>query len=143
MLTVVGDGFLGFRLLACVHGSAAYKAVIPALISTGLLLTLHYTYELPNSIEEGRWFGHPYPLASVVVAFTFLLTFKVSAIMAFFRDAEYRVIGALPILCFRITNKKFVPKQYRLSHVKCSFSYNRVSTRCIFPQSLMLIVVPY
>lgn len=76
MLTV-RDGFLGFRLLARVHGSAAYKAFIPSLVSTGILLILHYVVDLPNSVDD-RWFGHPYPLASVVVAFTFLLTFKCS-----------------------------------------------------------------
>jgi len=76
MLTV-NDGFLGIRLLARIHGSAAYKAFIPSLVSTGLLLILHFVFELPSSADD-RWFGHPYPLASVVVAFTFLLTFKCS-----------------------------------------------------------------
>jgi len=88
-MITVSDGFFGIGLLTRVHGSAAYKAFIPSLISTSLLLTLHFAVQAPSSDIEDRWFGHPYPLASIVVAFTFLLTFKVRLLHSL-SDTIYR-----------------------------------------------------
>jgi len=70
--------FFGLKILSRIHGSAAYKSFVPSLVSSGFLLLIHFFLEEPNSNGNERWFGHPYPLSSMVVAFTFLLTFKCS-----------------------------------------------------------------
>lgn len=67
-----------FTTLFRIHGSALYKGIIPASFSTCILLLLAYTCDdISYNIEE-RWFTHPYPIAAMIAAFTFLLTFKLS-----------------------------------------------------------------
>lgn len=61
------------QVLLRFHGSAAYKALTPALLSSAVYLILFYT---TNLHVEANIFDHPYPMAALIVAFTFLLTFK-------------------------------------------------------------------
>ena len=80
MLTMIdyGHGIQIYETLFRVDGSALYKGVIPALLSTVILLILEFFAEEPTHELETRWFAHPYPIASMISAFTFLLTFKCS-----------------------------------------------------------------
>ncbi len=78
MITYHQGKFVFFRSLFRVHGSALHRAIIPSLLSTAILLTLeYYSYE-PTPDDIDRWFTHPYPIACLMAAFTFLLTFKCS-----------------------------------------------------------------
>jgi hypothetical protein len=67
-----------FRSLLRVHGSALYRALVPSLFSSGILLVLEFTSDEPSYEVASRWIQHPYPITCMMVAFTFLLTFKCS-----------------------------------------------------------------
>ena len=67
-----------YQTLFRVHGSALYKGIVPALLSTLFLLILEFASDEPNHDIDTRWFSHPYPIAAMVAFFTFLLTFKCS-----------------------------------------------------------------
>ena len=77
-MIVYGHGSKIYQTLFRVHGSALYKGTIPAVFSTTILLILKCFTEEPTHELEYRWFAHPYPIASMVAAFTFLLSFKCS-----------------------------------------------------------------
>ena len=67
-----------FGILFRVHGSALYKALLPSFISTSFYLTLYYLYPDAEDLDlvEDRTLSHPYVVAALVAAFTFLLTFR-------------------------------------------------------------------
>ena len=88
-MIVYGGGVLGFGVLFRVHGSAAYKAILPSIFSTCILLAFEFGLGRVHSEEGLNWFGHPYPLASLIVAFTFLLTFKCT--YAYNRVSKYHI----------------------------------------------------
>ena len=77
-MIVYGHGSKIYQTLFRIHGSALYKGTIPAVFSTTILLILKFFTEEPTHELEYRWFAHPYPIASMVAAFTFLLSFKCS-----------------------------------------------------------------
>lgn len=70
-------GSFSFPLLFRLHGSAVFRALIPSLISTALYAIFFHTYDFEAG-EEDPLFDHPYPVAVLIAAFTFLLTFKAS-----------------------------------------------------------------
>jgi len=67
----------GFDLLFRFHGSALARALVPAITSTVLMLIFYYAFDLDLS-ESNDWNVNtdPYPLTTLLVAFTFLLTFR-------------------------------------------------------------------
>mmetsp|Transcript_19275 Transcript_19275/g.44901 ORF Transcript_19275/g.44901 Transcript_19275/m.44901 type:complete len:94 (+) Transcript_19275:17-298(+) len=67
-------GAFGFLILLRLHGSAAFKSLTPAVLSTAIFIIIWNTTDLENE----RLLVHPYPMAALMVAFTFLLTFKAS-----------------------------------------------------------------
>jgi hypothetical protein len=77
-MIVYPQGTAIYQTLYRIHGSALYKGLLPALLSTGFLLLLKFTIDEPNALVDERWFIHPYPIAAMLAAFTFLLTFKCS-----------------------------------------------------------------
>jgi Na+-transporting NADH:ubiquinone oxidoreductase subunit NqrB len=72
MITYANSEF-GLRILTRVHGSALYKSVLPALISTVIYRAIAFMTEGSDSDEL---FLHPYPMQALVTAFTFLLVFR-------------------------------------------------------------------
>lgn len=62
-----------FQALLRFHGSAAYKAVIPSFFSVLVFILLDFTTDLNN---DPNMVQHPYALGALIVAFTFLLSFK-------------------------------------------------------------------
>jgi predicted membrane chloride channel (bestrophin family) len=77
------DGVFGFSILFRIHGSAIYKALTPAVISStiyGLLYLL-----IPSSTWHYPLFVHPYPMTALVTAFTFLLVFRA--------NCKYFIVG--------------------------------------------------
>jgi predicted membrane chloride channel (bestrophin family) len=67
----------GANLLLRFHGSAAAKAILPAAISTGILLIIKFGLELQlENNEDWRVQTHPYPFGVLIGVFTFLLTFR-------------------------------------------------------------------
>lgn len=72
MITYVNSSF-GIRILLRVHGSALYKSVLPALISTIIYMSIVYT---TDPVKMHGLFLHPYPMQALVTAFTFLLVFR-------------------------------------------------------------------
>uniref|UniRef100_A0A7S4K9I6 Uncharacterized protein n=1 Tax=Odontella aurita TaxID=265563 RepID=A0A7S4K9I6_9STRA len=78
-MIVYDTSLWGFRILLRGHGSALYKAFLPATVSTAILLGIYFG----NSVDfedrsEYKLFDHPYALGVFVVAYTFTLTFKLS-----------------------------------------------------------------
>lgn len=69
-----------YQTIFRVHGSALYKSFLPALLSTGILVAISFSSSdvPPHTQQDDRWFHHPYPIAALISAFTFLLTFKTS-----------------------------------------------------------------
>ena len=74
------NSLFGINVLCRIHGSAAYKACIPALFSSALILI--YIKISDNQISENndhRLVGsHPYTVGSFVAFFSFLLTFRLN-----------------------------------------------------------------
>ena len=73
------DSLFGFHLIFRVHGSAVWKASLPALLSTFILLV----YELLSEfgIENNylnRITEHVYTITAYVSFFSFLLTFRLN-----------------------------------------------------------------
>jgi hypothetical protein len=67
----------GFRLLTRAHGSAAYRAIIPSLFSTSILLI--GVYGFGNPIDENDVdpiINDPYSIGVFVAFFTFLISFE-------------------------------------------------------------------
>ena len=71
MIPYVNSSF-GIRILGRVHGSALYKSILPALISTIIYVAIAFSF---NEIDH-EIFIHPYPMQALVTAFTFLLVFR-------------------------------------------------------------------
>ena len=70
-------GAYGFRILFRLHGSAAFKSLTPALFSTAVYVA--FNFAVPGLFEDSfELFDHPYPLAALISAFSFMLTFKAS-----------------------------------------------------------------
>jgi nucleoid-associated protein YgaU len=55
-------------------GSAVFKSLTPALVSSIIYLILYYLLELEE--EGNEILEHPYPMGALVAAFTFLLAFR-------------------------------------------------------------------
>ena len=67
----------GLDLLLRLHGSAAARALVPAITSTVLMIICYYAFDLDLS-QSKSWKvnSDPYPLAALTAAFTFLLAFR-------------------------------------------------------------------
>jgi predicted membrane chloride channel (bestrophin family) len=82
MITYESD-FFGFKILLQVHGSAVYRAVVPALLSTLLLVVVasawpnSHWYSNDNENDQGQTL-HPYTITIYVNAFSLLLTFRLN-----------------------------------------------------------------
>jgi len=72
MIPYVNRSF-GLETLKRAHGSALYKSLLPALISTAIYLYIAFNTDA-TVMEE--LFIHPYPMQALVTAFTFLLVFR-------------------------------------------------------------------
>lgn len=73
MIKYYGGSF-GLEVILRLHGSAAFKSITPAALSTIIYVILFHTTDLTyNAI-----LGHPYPIGALIAAFSFLLTFKMS-----------------------------------------------------------------
>jgi predicted membrane chloride channel (bestrophin family) len=68
------SGIFGFSILFRVHGSAIYKALTPAAVSSTIYLVLYGTVD--QTVWHKPLFVHPYPITALVAAFTFLLVFR-------------------------------------------------------------------
>lgn len=68
------EGAFGFQILFRLHGSAVFKAVMPALLSSAIYLVLFHASDLEE--EGNEIMDHPYPMGALVGAFTFLLSFR-------------------------------------------------------------------
>ena len=74
----------GLWLLTRVHGSALYKSLLPAVISTVMYFVIAHTARKVGTEEDVfEIFIHPYPMNALVTAFTFLLVFR----------ANYRLVS--------------------------------------------------
>lgn len=65
----------GFGSILMVHGSAAYKTVIPALVSVLILLTFSWT-----GVDNGTryFFQHPYAIGAMISFIGLMLTFRLN-----------------------------------------------------------------
>lgn len=68
-------GAYGFLILFRVHGSAVYKALTPALLSSVVFGFLYYFVDIHSS-SDVQLLQHPYPMTALISAFTFLLSFR-------------------------------------------------------------------
>jgi len=65
----------GFHLLPRAHGSAVYKAVLPASVSTAILLIGAYGSGTPPG-EDVNVISNPYAIGVFIAFFTYLVTFR-------------------------------------------------------------------
>jgi len=71
------NGSFGVRILGRIHGSALWKSILPAFISTVIYLLMFYCSKYSKKTPNSELlFLHPYPLGALVTAFTFLLVFR-------------------------------------------------------------------
>jgi predicted membrane chloride channel (bestrophin family) len=74
MITYIGGSF-GFNVLFRVHGSAVYKSLTPALLSSVVYLMLYRVVGFSYT-ESPPLFLNPYPITALVASYTFLLIFR-------------------------------------------------------------------
>ena len=55
-------------------GSAVFKSIIPALLSSGIYIALYHTLDLEE--DNAQIMDHPYPMGALIAAFTYLLSFR-------------------------------------------------------------------
>jgi len=67
----------GFQDLTRIHGSALYKAVLPAAVST-LFLTLLDLFTPASDTIATMLMWHPYAVGALIVFYSFLLTFRLN-----------------------------------------------------------------
>lgn len=67
--------FFWILIVFLVAGSALYKALLPALISSAIYILLSYSVDINNSGEKNLLL-HPYPIGALISALTFLLAFR-------------------------------------------------------------------
>lgn len=65
----------GFHLLPRAHGSAVYRAILPAAISTSILLIGVYGFDTPTG-EGVTIVANPYAIGVFIAFFTYLVTFR-------------------------------------------------------------------
>jgi len=70
------NGLFGLWMMFRLHGSAAFRALIPSSISVAILLGIFYGGDVLLMPRNDDWLSHPYAIGAMMVAFTFLLTFK-------------------------------------------------------------------
>ena len=67
----------GVHLLTRLHGSATYKATIPAAVSTSILLIGIYGFDNPIAgNDQDRILLNPYTIGVFISFFTYLITFR-------------------------------------------------------------------
>lgn len=92
-MIVYENGFLGLGSLSRIHGSSVYKVIIPALVSTLLLIGYHYFPFVLNSYNNNnddstdnnnnndnniQIIENPYTIGVLIAFYTFLLTFRLN-----------------------------------------------------------------
>lgn len=65
-------GPFGLNVLWRLHGSAVFKSVVPAFLSTIIYVVLFET----TRDEDEPLFLHPYPIGALIAALTFLLSYR-------------------------------------------------------------------
>jgi predicted membrane chloride channel (bestrophin family) len=65
-------GPFGLNVLWRLHGSAVFKSIVPAIISTIIYALLFET----TGKEDEILFLHPYPIIALIAALTFLLSYR-------------------------------------------------------------------
>ena len=77
MITYDKSAF-GLNLILRVHGSAAYRAVVPGLLAVACLLVLRYARDgsLTAETRDENDLQHPYAIGILVASTTFLIVFR-------------------------------------------------------------------
>ena len=57
-MIIYNQGSGMYQTLFRVHGSALYKGILPATLSTAILLALEFGSDEPSPEIENRWFNH-------------------------------------------------------------------------------------
>ena len=78
MITYKSDVF-GLKTLFIWHGSAVFRAVVPAGVSTCIMIPIRYWYEVKiTAVENRRLIEHPYVITVFIAFFSFLLAFRLN-----------------------------------------------------------------
>jgi predicted membrane chloride channel (bestrophin family) len=79
-MIVYDKSAFGLKLLLRVHGSAAYRAVIPGLLSVACLLLIRYYRNgdgtFSGEARDENDLQHPYAIGILVSATSFLIVFR-------------------------------------------------------------------
>lgn len=67
----------GIRDLPRIHGSALYKSIVPATLSTALLIVAEWTSSWDGGANQ-RIIAHPYSVGALIAFFSILLTFHLN-----------------------------------------------------------------
>ena len=102
------NGVYGASILFRFHGSALVKAVPPAIVSTALLYSFGTFWPNADITKNviNRPIEHPYAIGCFVVAFTFLVTFRVN--FSYSRVSRLSLYLSLSLLQIKITNANFM-----------------------------------
>lgn len=78
-MIIYEQNLFGLNNLGRVHGSAAYKVLLPTMLST-LIIFLFNWYSLDDGREsrDDRIVQHPYGVGAFISVFSFLLTFRLN-----------------------------------------------------------------
>ena len=75
-MIIYRKAWYGLGLLTRMHGSAAPRALVPALLSTALTLLLELGYPMLGHNELRSLFEHPYPYQIFASILGFILVFR-------------------------------------------------------------------
>ncbi|KAL7562995.1 hypothetical protein ACA910_018632 [Epithemia clementina (nom. ined.)] len=69
-------GSFGIKLLFRLHGSAVFKSLTPAAMSSAIFFAILYTTGMKEEQQEHRILEHPYAIGALIAALSFLLSFR-------------------------------------------------------------------
>jgi hypothetical protein len=111
-MIIYESGLFGLRNLGRVHGSAVYKVIVPALLSTGTLLI--YDYASPNPPEDQKLTENPYTIGACIAFISFFLVSPPSCSCSCSFSCSW---------CFNL-------RSFRSQVSYLNFSYNRYWESC-------------
>lgn len=92
-MIIYNESYFGFPLLSRFRGSPVVKALTPTILSTGVMIGVHYLYGAPD-IDTWESVDHPYAVGVLMSAFTFLLTFRAN----FAYNRYWEAVGAVHMM---------------------------------------------
>jgi len=75
-MIIYSSDLFGLKQLTIWHGSAVFRAIVPAMFSTGMLFA--YGRLWPENDDDAADVLHPYVMTVFITSFSFLLAFRLN-----------------------------------------------------------------